>query len=240
MKRNKRYKGKGILAVSLFAAAGILLFSFRNKSDEDPDMSGETADMIASFEKIDLSEEAIQETKVQFELEILEKEDTDKDRGKASFGRASSTALKAGASNLPKSKEAIWEMLLYNIPGYGHGEKELPESLRKLYVVNEEARDFVLAYDEKKNKHFKIDLTGEVTKGTVPALLQWDERWGYEKYDYFIHGVYGTFRRYFHASSRHGQTGRGKRLLCERKRIGLEYDEGPGQIFGLGFQKRYL
>lgn len=182
MKRKKRNKGKGILAVGLFAAAGLLLFSFRNKIAEDPDMSGETADMIASFEKIDLSEEATQETKVKFELEILEKEDSGKDRENTSIGRASSIALKAGVSNLPKSKEAIWEMLLYNIPGYGHGEKELPESLRKLYVVNEEARDFVLAYDEKKNKHFKIDLTREVTKGTVPALLQWDERWGYEKY----------------------------------------------------------
>lgn len=61
-------------------------------------------------------------------------------------------------------------------------EGEYPDSLITLLEKNPEAKDFVLHYPENKEKEFEIDLSGEITKGTVPLFLQWDERWGYEKY----------------------------------------------------------
>ena len=64
------------------------------------------------------------------------------------------------------------------------GEKtlEYPEGLKRLLESNPEARSFVMDYPSKKDSHPVIDLSGEVTKGTIPLFLQWDERWGYETY----------------------------------------------------------
>lgn len=57
-----------------------------------------------------------------------------------------------------------------------------PESLIELMERNPEAKQFVLDYPKKKDSHPQIDLSGEVTEGEIPLFLQWDERWGYEKY----------------------------------------------------------
>lgn len=61
-------------------------------------------------------------------------------------------------------------------------EKGYPESLIALLERNPETKDFVMNYPENKDKEFEIDLSDEVTKGTIPLFLQWDERWGYETY----------------------------------------------------------
>lgn len=57
-----------------------------------------------------------------------------------------------------------------------------PESLRELLEKNPEAEQFVLDYPKNKDKHPDINLEREVTKGTIPLFIQWDERWGYENY----------------------------------------------------------
>lgn len=62
---------------------------------------------------------------------------------------------------------------------YGEG---YPESLITLLKKNPETREFVLGYPDNIDREYEIDLTGAVTKGTIPLFLQWDERWGYEKY----------------------------------------------------------
>lgn len=64
----------------------------------------------------------------------------------------------------------------------GEKARDYPESLQRLLENNPETRSFVMGYSEKKNSHTPVDLSGEVTKGTIPLFLQWDERWGYEKY----------------------------------------------------------
>lgn len=61
-------------------------------------------------------------------------------------------------------------------------EEGYPESLIALLERNPETKDFVMNYPENKDKDFEIDLSDEVTKGTIPLFLQWDERWGYETY----------------------------------------------------------
>ena len=57
----------------------------------------------------------------------------------------------------------------------------IPESLAELYLRNEEARDFVLAYDASKGD-LDIDINDDVNQGEIPLFLQWDERWGYADY----------------------------------------------------------
>ncbi len=56
-----------------------------------------------------------------------------------------------------------------------------PEQLLETLANNPETLDFVLDYPEKKDTS-PADTIGDVKKGTVPFLLQWDERWGYREY----------------------------------------------------------
>lgn len=181
MNHRRKEKGRVILALGIFAVAGVLMFSFRSKiMEEDPDLEA-VEELIASHDKVDVSDEATKESTVVFELEILEEEEYEecKEALDELVGAGAQLSVENG---IPKSEEEMWEALLYDIPGYRKGEEYLPDSLRRLYVINEEARDFVLGYSEHIGKHAKIDLKKEVTKGTIPELLQWDERWGYEKY----------------------------------------------------------
>ena len=57
-----------------------------------------------------------------------------------------------------------------------------PESLVELLEMHPETKEFVMEYEENKNKTVEIDLSKEVEQGTIPLLIQWDERWGYERY----------------------------------------------------------
>lgn len=58
---------------------------------------------------------------------------------------------------------------------------EYPEPLFKILTKNPETLDFVLDYQSKKDNP-PASTIGNVTKGTIPLLLQWDERWGYADY----------------------------------------------------------
>lgn len=57
-----------------------------------------------------------------------------------------------------------------------------PESLIELLELHPETKEFVKDYEKNKEKEFEIDLSEEVSQGTIPLFLQWDERWGYEMY----------------------------------------------------------
>lgn len=69
--------------------------------------------------------------------------------------------------------------------------EQYPESLVAFAKKYPQAEEFVHNYPEKKDLHRPIDLSGEVTKGVIPLLLQWDERWGYEIYGDDFLGVNG-------------------------------------------------
>ena len=56
-----------------------------------------------------------------------------------------------------------------------------PEPLLEMLERNPEMLDFVLDYPEKFGHVYRNDI-GEVEKGTVPLLLQWDPGWGYARY----------------------------------------------------------
>lgn len=64
----------------------------------------------------------------------------------------------------------------------------VPDSLIELMKNNPEAQSFVEGYPENHRKDFAIELSEDLEKGgTIPLLLQWDQRWGYRKYggDFF-------------------------------------------------------
>ena len=54
-----------------------------------------------------------------------------------------------------------------------------PESLIGLLERNPETEDFVLNYPFREEKDYDLSDT---SRDSVPLFLQWDSRWGYEKY----------------------------------------------------------
>ena len=57
-----------------------------------------------------------------------------------------------------------------------------PESIIKLLDKNEETITFVKNYEKKKDLPPADTIAESIEKGTIPHLLQWDERWGYQPY----------------------------------------------------------
>ncbi len=73
----------------------------------------------------------------------------------------------------------------------GSSREELT-ALEKLFENNEEARDFVLGYPKREEMRMgSIDLSEDFTSGTVPLLMQWDPRWGYDLYGDSMIGLAG-------------------------------------------------
>ena len=56
---------------------------------------------------------------------------------------------------------------------------------------NPETLDFVYDYPINSTLTPEIDLSAEASGGTVPLLLQWDERWGYRSYGSGLIGYTG-------------------------------------------------
>lgn len=59
---------------------------------------------------------------------------------------------------------------------------QYPKQLKDLALKNEEALEFVYDYPAEHVKERTIDLTEEASMDSVPLFVQWDKRWGYEKY----------------------------------------------------------
>lgn len=59
---------------------------------------------------------------------------------------------------------------------------QYPKQLKDLALKNEEALEFVYDYPAEHVKEHTIDLTEEASIDSVPLFVQWDKRWGYEKY----------------------------------------------------------
>ena len=64
------------------------------------------------------------------------------------------------------------------------------EDMLELPLKYPETLDFVLEYPEKKDSS-PAETVGEVGKGEIPLLIQWDERWGYETYGTGLLGYTG-------------------------------------------------
>lgn len=60
-------------------------------------------------------------------------------------------------------------------------QEEYTEGVLRICAQNEETLDFVVDYPDKKDSA-PDSTVGDVTKGQVPLLIQWDRRWGYAPY----------------------------------------------------------
>ncbi|MCY6354886.1 C39 family peptidase [Clostridium sp. ZS2-4] len=80
--------------------------------------------------------------------------------------------LEDNSTNSPKIKEILSNIELYP--------KELLELASKKY----ETIDFVYNYPTNKNTftNKKFSVESDYTPGKFPLFMQWDERWGYDKY----------------------------------------------------------
>ena len=57
-----------------------------------------------------------------------------------------------------------------------------PKGVIELLDKNEDTIDFVEDYGEKKDQAVAKDIGVKIQEGTIPELIQWDERWGYAPY----------------------------------------------------------
>ncbi len=62
---------------------------------------------------------------------------------------------------------------------HGVSYADYPESLIALLERNPETRDFVLDYPFREDLEINME---SFSRDTVPLMLQWDKRWGYQKY----------------------------------------------------------
>ena len=74
---------------------------------------------------------------------------------------------------------------------HGLSEDEWPRELIEMLEKNPETKDYVLNYPLKKFTDYEVDLSELSYSESVPLLMQWDERWGYNTYAEELMGLSG-------------------------------------------------
>lgn len=110
-------------------------------------------------------------------------------------GEAQPEPEQADFSNLPETLDAkVVEALraqgsderivriVNNASALGMDGVEQEEKLLKLAAEDPEAIQFVLDLPDRYPAEAGEPYEGPVTKGTIPLLMQWDQRWGYVRY----------------------------------------------------------
>lgn len=66
-----------------------------------------------------------------------------------------------------------------------------PDKLIDLLERNPETKEYVLNYPLRKSEKPEVDLSAQTQSEAVPALYQWDARWGYAQYNENLMGLSG-------------------------------------------------
>ena len=99
--------------------------------------------------------------------------------------------LQQQSADLPKLKKILKDPSRY------------PKSLLKALSKNSEMLDFVLHYPKKHKNAAAKSIGDDFVTGEIPALIQWDERWGYAPYgSETIIGDQRSFAGCFHYACR--------------------------------------
>lgn len=129
-------------------------------------------------------------------------------------------------------------------------QNEYPQSLLKLALRNKETIPFVAEYPNRNQNKSSMILNKEVREKTIPLLLQWDKRWGYEIYGDDIMGINGCgptclsmvvtylqknpklnpyyIAQYAYKHNYYGKSGTSWKLMNEGARnLGLKVEEIP-------------
>lgn len=90
----------------------------------------------------------------------------------------------------PPADEAAptFEEMLQVIQG---SPQDYPEAMVELVDKYAQTIEYVYRYPEYKDKDWEIDLSAEAASDSVPLLMQWDSRWGYEPYGSGLIGYTG-------------------------------------------------
>lgn len=187
--RRKKVQRMKLAIVGGCALAVVLIVVFMTK-----DISGSNTSSLSiasantSAQITEAKETAARETIQETSSELMETASSDSEED----GTQTQAEIPAAASLDSPYAQALVDLakqeprlitMLQNLSDY-------PEDLHKMVVENSETLDFVLDYPEKKDT-VAADTIGEVTKGTIPLLLQWDSRWGYSPYGDSIIGASG-------------------------------------------------
>lgn len=187
--RRKKVQRMKLAIVGGCALAVVLIVVFMTK-----DISGSNTSSLSiasantSAQITEAKETAARETIQETSSELMETASSDSEED----GTQTQDEIPAAASLDSPYAQALVDLakqeprlitMLQNLSDY-------PEDLHKMVVENSETLDFVLDYPEKKDT-VAADTIGEVTKGTIPLLLQWDSRWGYSPYGDSIIGASG-------------------------------------------------
>lgn len=160
--------------------SSMALTSSADSSLEGNNESAQTAD--TRTESSPLETESATQEEAEIETEITETE-TERFRSESELAViAQSSPYAEPLMTLAEEYPEIWTILDHM--------DEYPDELQKIVTENIETLDFVLSYPDKKENP-PADTIGQVTKGTIPLLLQWDERWGYQPYGDNIIGTSG-------------------------------------------------
>lgn len=90
-------------------------------------------------------------------------------------------------------QNAAYEIARQALSGLsGSSYRGIQKELEELLENNQEAAEFVAGYQDRDTYIGQsIDLTEDFKAGTVPLLMQWDKRWGYDAYGDSIIGLSG-------------------------------------------------
>ena len=73
----------------------------------------------------------------------------------------------------------------------GTTDGEIAQALDELLEKNPETKDYVAHFEGVTPVPESVDLSGELSGGGIPLLMQWDERWGYCRYGTGLIGYTG-------------------------------------------------
>ncbi len=97
-----------------------------------------------------------------------------------------------GMGGIKDTLKRLFDDYDYEKPGETEpDERGIRKALDELADKNPEASAFVDAYAGIEEYDLELDLSSEITAGTIPYLTQWDRRWGYCLYGEGLIGYTG-------------------------------------------------
>lgn len=111
-------------------------------------------------------------------------------RGHHSAGKEDDLSSKTKEVIQDKTQEEMYTSRLERVRAMAKNQG-YPKGVIELLDKNEDTIDFVEDYGEKKDQAAAKNIGVKIQKGTIPELIQWDERWGYTKYGTSIVAVSG-------------------------------------------------
>jgi len=116
--------------------------------------------------------------------------------------------------------------------------KSYPKDLLELAAKKDETIDFVANYPSRDTSTNKaISIKEDYKKGEIPLFIQWDERWGYEKYfsaknGYLVEGVGSSWSLMTKGAANFGL--KGKELPLSENSIITTLKKGQPIIASMG------